>query len=54
MSADRALAERIALALLLKGYYVPTGLSFVFSAPMGTEHVDGLLEALAEVIREDD
>ena len=52
--ADSSLARRIALALGLRGYYVTWGLSLALSAPMGTEHVDGLLEALEEVIGEED
>jgi hypothetical protein len=51
---DGLLSERFALALALRGYYVARGLSLVLSAPMGTEHVDGLLEALEEVIGEGD
>ena len=54
-SADDELVNRIFLALRLKGYHTGRGaMSLVLSAPMGSEHIDGLLEALEQVLEERD
>ena len=49
---DLALFGRIALALLLRGYHARGGMGLVLSTPMGTEHIDGVLEALERVLGE--
>jgi glutamate-1-semialdehyde 2,1-aminomutase len=51
-SADKGLSDRIALSLLLKGFFGWGGLGLALSTPMGDEHVDGLLTALAAVLVE--
>ena len=54
-SADDELMNRIFLALLVKGYHTGRGaMSLVLSAPMESEHIDGLLEALEQVLEEGD
>ena len=54
-SSDVALAERIRLGLLLKGYYLRVGLvRTTISTPMGDEHIDGLVAAVKEVLAEED
>jgi glutamate-1-semialdehyde 2,1-aminomutase len=53
-SCDTDLAARINFALMLKGYYVHGGLGLTISDPMGPEHVDGLVEALGQVLEERD
>jgi len=55
LTADTELLNRIFLALLLKGYHTGRGaMSLLLSTPMGVEHVDGLLEALDQVLGERD
>ena len=41
------------MGLLLKGYSLRGGIQFTISQPMGTEHIDGLVEALEQVLAED-
>ena len=48
--ADKMLLEQIRLALILKGQNVPADLSLTLTAPMGTEHIDELLEATSQVL----
>ena len=50
---DTELTHRLDLALMLKGYYTGN-MAMILSAPMKTEHVDGLLEALEQVLEEQD
>ena len=54
LATDKDLFERIRLALLLKGYLIQGGLGLSLSAPMGTEHIDGFLNALEQVLQEPD
>ncbi len=55
LTADTELLNRIILALLLKGYHTGHGAMFLLlSTPMGVEHIDGLLEALDQVLEERD
>ena len=51
---DAALYERIVLGLFLKGHSLRGGIGFTLSAPMTTEHVDGVLKALEQVLAEED
>ena len=50
IAPDGALFGRITLAMLLKGYLIHGGLGLTLSAPMGNEHIDGLLAALGQVL----
>ena len=54
LSEDSALFERISMGLMLKGHYVQHGLGLSLSAPMDAGHVDGLIDALDEVLDEKD
>ncbi len=49
---DHELTSRINMGLLLKGYSLRGGIQFTISQPMGTEHIDGLVEALGQVLSE--
>jgi glutamate-1-semialdehyde 2,1-aminomutase len=49
---DHELTGRINMALLLKGYSLRGGIQFTISQPMGTEHIDGVVEALEQVLAE--
>jgi glutamate-1-semialdehyde 2,1-aminomutase len=51
---DAAMYERIALGLFLKGYSLRGGIGFTVSAPMDNEHIDGVVEALEQVLAEND
>ena len=51
---DGEMYERIALGLFLKGYSLRGGIGFTISAPMRDEHVDGLVDALEQVLAEND
>ncbi len=51
---DQELAGRINMGLFLKGYSLRGGIQFTISQPMGTEHIDGLVEALGQVLIEGD
>ena len=53
-SSDKSLFDRIGIGLVLKGFFARTAMGLILSAPMGTEHVDGLLESLEEVLDEED
>ncbi len=53
-AADNELFGRVAMGLALKGYYIGSGaMSMALSEPMDEGHIDGLLEALVEVIEEE-
>jgi glutamate-1-semialdehyde 2,1-aminomutase len=52
--SDKPLYERLRLALMMKGQNAPGGLGLTLTAPMGTEHIDGLLEATAQALAESD
>ena len=51
---DGAMYEQLALGLFLKGYSLRGGIGFTISAPMREEHVDGLVDALEQVLAESD
>ena len=51
---DHELTGRVNMGLLLKGYSLRGGIQFTISQPMGTEHIDGLVEALEQVLAEGD
>jgi hypothetical protein len=53
LGIDKELTHKLDLALILKGYYSGF-MGMILSSPMKTEHVDGLLQALEEVIEEQD
>ena len=53
-SADKELFARIHMGLVLKGYMAWGGMGLIVSESMGTEHIDGLLQALEEVLEEQD
>ena len=50
---DHELTGRVNMGLLLKGYSLRGGIQFTISQPMGTEHIDGLVAALEQVLAED-
>ena len=55
MTSDTATTTRINLALLLKGYNLGTApMEFMLSSPLTDKHIDGFLEALSEVLAEED
>ena len=54
MNHDAAMYERIALGLFLKGYSLRGGIGFTVSAPMENGHIDGVVEALEQVLAEKD
>ena len=53
-TSDRALAQRLGLALLLEGYNAGGGLGLTISSPMETGHVDGYLVAVERVLAQED
>jgi hypothetical protein len=54
MFPDRELSARVELGLFLKGNSLRSGIQITLSQPMGNEHVDGFIEALEEVLAEED
>ena len=55
MTSDTATTTKINLALLLKGYNLGTApMEFMLSSPLTDKHIDGFLEALSEVLAEED
>ena len=50
--ADGELFSRLVMGLLVKGYYARDGMGFILSNPMTEEHVDGLAQAVEEVLQE--
>ena len=53
-AADKSLWDKITLGLAVKGYEARGGMGLILSAPMGNEEIDGLLQALDEVLSEED
>ena len=52
-TADEDLFSRIQMAMALKGYYLGGGsMNMILSAPMEDAHVDGLVGAMEEVLKE--
>ena len=49
---DGELFSRLVIGLLVKGYYARDGMGFILSNPMTEEHVDGLAQAVYEVLKE--
>ena len=49
---DGELFSRLVIGLLVKGYYARDGMGFILSNPMTEEHVDGLAQAVDEVLKE--
>lgn len=55
MAVDSELMERIFMGLLLRGYHMGQGsMGMLLSSPMTVDHIDGLLEAVGEVLAEQD
>ena len=52
--ADGEMFLRLVLGLLNRGYYARDGMGFILSNPMTVEHVDGLAEAVGEVLSDTD
>ena len=53
--ADKDKARRLHLSLVIRGYYLAPGLTMnAISAPMKAEHVNGFVEAVAEILEDDD
>ncbi len=51
---DAELADRIGLALFLKGFSMRGGIGATISAPMQDKHIDGFLQAMQELLSESD
>ncbi len=54
MFPDSELSARVELGLFLKGNSLRSGIQITLSQPMGIEHVDGFIEALKQVLAEED
>lgn len=51
---NQELTGRVNMGLLLKGYSLRGGTQFTISQPMTTEHIDGLVKALEQVLSDED
>ena len=50
LETDRETFDLIRMEALLKGYFIAAGLGLCLCAPMGPEHVDGLVDTIAEAL----
>ena len=50
---DDGMFARLILGLLAKGYYSRDNMGFILSKPMTEEHVDGLAQAVGEVLQDE-
>ncbi len=55
LSEDGEMFSRLSLGLLLKGYVIgSSGMCMILSSPMGEDHIDGLVNAVGEVLEDED
>ncbi len=50
LDTDRETVDLIRMELLLRGYLIAAGLGLSLCSPMKTDHVDGLVDAIAEAL----
>ena len=53
-AANNELSELVTLSLLTRGYLVPQGLGFTLTSSMNDSHIDNLVEAIGEIMLEND
>ena len=53
VETDKETFDLIRMEALLKGYFIAAGLGLCLCAPMGPEHIDGLVETIEEALAAD-